>query len=184
MKKTLFMFAALVMLATNASAQFSNSKSSKASSDDSKWAVGVNVLYGTEIESVGFGVKGQRNYAKAFRGELSFAYFLGKNDMSAWNINVNLHYLFPLSQNIKVYPLAGLGYAYGNNYAKKIETGEDFASAFASGGLTAAGKFCTNLGGGIDFDISDSWIINFEGKYQYIKNQSQGVFSVGAAYKF
>ena len=80
MKKILFVFAALVMLATSASAQFSNGgKKSSSRSDSSNGAVGVNVLYGTEVGSVGFGAKFQVNIIQALRAEGEFDYFLKKD---------------------------------------------------------------------------------------------------------
>ena len=207
MKKTLFMFAALVMLATSASAQFSNSKSSRASSDDSRGAIGVNVTYGTEIGSVGFGVKGQYRFIDQFRGEAAFEYFLKKDNVSAWDVNVNLHYLIPVANNLKVYPLAGVTYmrvishfetsaisSYSSepnplNYSSETEywtAVENYLRGGESSSTTSSnGHFGANLGAGIEYDLSDSWKIGFETKYQIIgKGYSQVVFTVGAAYKF
>ena len=202
MKKTLFMFAALVMLATSASAQFSNSKSSRASSDDSRGAIGVNVTYGTEVGSVGFGVKGQYRFIDQFRGEAAFEYFLKKDNVSAWDVNVNLHYLIPVANNLKVYPLAGVTYMriiydYGtdvNNGLSDLSDWERFYNAYYGGGSSSSvsddssisdGHFGANLGAGIEYDLSDSWKIGFETKYQIIrKGFSQVAFTVGAAYKF
>lgn len=207
MKKTLFMFAALVMLATSASAQFSNSKSSIASSDDSRGAIGVNVTYGTEVGSVGFGVKGQYRFIDQFRGEAAFEYFLKKDNVSAWDVNVNLHYLIPVANNLKVYPLAGVTYMRGirhfetsaiSSYSSKpnpfnyssLESYQAALENYLRGGESSSttssdGHFGANLGAGIEYDLSDSWKIGFETKYQIIgKGFSQVAFTVGAAYKF
>lgn len=207
MKKTLFMFAALVMLATSASAQFSNSKSSRASSDDSRGAIGVNVTYGTEVGSVGFGVKGQYRFIDQFRGEAAFEYFLKKDNVSAWDVNVNLHYLIPVANNLKVYPLAGVTYMRGIshfetsaissyssapnplNYSSQASYQaalENYLRGGESSSTTSSdGHFGANLGAGIEYDLSDSWKIGFETKYQIIgKGFSQVAFTVGAAYKF
>lgn len=194
MKKTLFMFAALVMLATSASAQFSNSKSSRASSDDSRGAIGVNVTYGTEVGSVGFGVKGQYRFIDQFRGEAAFEYFLKKDNVSAWDVNVNLHYLIPVANNLKVYPLAGVTYMrtiydYGTTVNNVLSDWERLIVSLGGGSSsessTSDGHFGANLGAGIEYDLSDSWKIGFETKYQIIgKGFSQVAFTVGAAYKF
>lgn len=207
MKKTLFMFAALVMLATSASAQFSNSKSSRTSSDDSRGAIGVNVTYGTELGSVGFGVKGQYRFIDQFRGEAAFEYFLKKDNVSAWDVNVNLHYLIPVANNLKVYPLAGVTYmrvishfetsaisSYSSapnplNYSSLASYQaalENYLRGGESSSTTSSdGHFGANLGAGIEYDLSDSWKIGFETKYQIIgKGFSQVAFTVGAAYKF
>lgn len=182
MKKTLFVFAALVMLATSASAQFSNSKSSRASSDDSRGAIGVNVSLATgDIGTIGFGAKAQYRFIDQFRGEASFNYFLKKAYTSSWDVNLNFHYLIPVANSIKVYPLAGVTY-------KRIITDYEDAlgvlSYYLPDSSNSTGKFGANLGAGVDFDLSDSWKLNFETKYQLISDYGQVVLTVGAAYKF
>lgn len=200
MKKTLFMFAALVMLATSASAQFSNSKSSRASSDDSRGAIGVNVSLATgDIGTIGFGAKAQYRFIDQFRGEASFNYFLKKDYVSSWDVNLNFHYLIPVANSIKVYPLAGVTYkrvitdiegamedALGDWYDlyRAYDSGSSSSSSSSSDSSNSTGKFGANLGAGVDFDLSDSWKLNFETKYQLISDYGQVVFTVGAAYKF
>ena len=187
MKKTLFMFAALVMLATSASAQFSNSKSSRASSDDSKWAVGVNVLYGTEVGSVGFGAKFHVNIIQALRAEGEFDYFLKKDYVSAWNASVNFHYQFTVANGLRVYPLAGVTYirVISDNEGLVKDIWGPYASDYSGDASTSDGTFGANLGAGIEYDLSDSWKINYETKYQLLgKGIDQVVFSAGVAYKF
>ena len=200
MKKTLFMFAALVMLATSASAQFSNSKSSRASSDDSRGAIGVNVSLATgDIGTIGFGAKAQYRFIDQFRGEASFNYFLKKAYTSSWDVNLNFHYLIPVANSIKVYPLAGVTYkrvitdtegamedALGDLYDlyRYFDYGSSSSFSSSSDSSNSTGKFGANLGAGVDFDLSDSWKLNFETKYQLISDYGQVVFTVGAAYKF
>ena len=194
------MFAALVMLATSASAQFSNSKSSRASSDDSRGAIGVNVSLATgDIGTIGFGAKAQYRFIDQFRGEASFNYFLKKAYTSSWDVNLNFHYLIPVANSIKVYPLAGVTYkrvitdtkgamedALGDLYDlyRYLDSGSSSSFSSSSNSSNSTGKFGANLGAGVDFDLSDSWKLNFETKYQLISDYGQVVFTVGAAYKF
>ena len=60
-------------------------------------AVGINLMYGTEISNLGIGAKAQYNFTDAIRGEASFNYFLEKDAMKMWDININAHYLFPVA---------------------------------------------------------------------------------------
>ena len=192
MKKTLFMFAALVMLATSASAQFSNGgKKSSSRSDSSNGAVGVNVLYGTEVGSVGFGAKFQVNIIQALRAEGEFDYFLKKDYVSAWNASVNFHYQFTVANGLRVYPLAGVTYMrmISDNEGLVKDIFGPYASNYSVDASTSDGKFGANLGAGIECDLSDSWKINYETKYQLLgkvlgKGIDQVVFSAGVAYKF
>lgn len=73
-------------------------------------AAGLNVGYGTEIKNIGIGIKGQYNITDAIRAEAGFDYFLEKDGLSMWDINLNVHYLFNVHEKIKVYPLAGITY--------------------------------------------------------------------------
>lgn len=139
-------------------------------------AIGATLSYGTEIENLGIGVKYQHYFTDRLRGEGSFNYFLKKNNVSAWDLNANVHYLFNVAEKINVYPLAGLGYSNWSVsdfeiYGVKVEG-------------TSAGKIAVNLGGGVEYELSDKLNLNAELKYQIISNYNQLVIGVGCAYKF
>ena len=142
--------------------------------------VGLNLSYGTEISNMGIGVKGQYNFTDAIRGEVSFDYFLKKDAMKMWDVNVNAHYLFPVADKFKVYPLAGLTYA---NCSSSISD-EMKEMGIEEDGSSSDGRFGVNLGAGASYDITSKIAINFEIKYQIISNYNQAVFGIGAAYRF
>ena len=129
-------------------------------------AVGLNLNYGTEIESLGLGVKGSYCFTDHIRGEASFNYFFPKDHFTMWEINANAHYLFNIGDKFKVYPLVGLTYVHGH------------LSGFDTG------KFGVNLGGGAQYDLTDHLMLNFEVKYSLVSDLDQCVISLGAAYKF
>lgn len=143
-------------------------------------AVGVNLSYGSEIKNLGIGLKGQYNFTDALRSELSFDYFLKKDGVTFWDANLNLHYLFELSERAKVYPLAGI--TYGHTSVKWDDA--DYYDVHVNGGSASDGKIGFNAGGGIQYDISDNLFVNAELKYQYIDHFDQLVVSVGLGYKF
>lgn len=181
-----------------------------ASAQKGQTAVGANVSYGTEISNIGFGVKGQYGITDAIRVEAGFDYFLKKDDCKFWNINLNAHYLFPLSDKLKVYPLVGLTYAHASASTGSIgefnwggKTGwegyvamcndlgqtpskEEYEEDYGAldGSSSSDSKFGVNLGAGLQYDLSDKWAVNVEAKYQLISDFNQAVFSVGLAYKF
>lgn len=72
--------------------------------------LGGQLAYPTDIKSLGIGVKGGYGITDAIRTQATFDYFLKKDNVSCWDLNLDVHYLFPLGDNIKVYPLAGLTY--------------------------------------------------------------------------
>ncbi|MDL2305962.1 porin family protein [Bacteroides sp. OttesenSCG-928-D19] len=155
---------------------------------DSK-AVGVNLGYGTEISNLGLGAKFQYGITDAIRAEASFDYFLKKDFLSMWDLNANVHYLFPVAEKFKVYPLAGLtftnwkmhGFDLGLDYGDWGDylDDEDFEDDSSS-----TGKFGINLGAGVEYELTEKLTLSFEAKYQLISDFNQLVFGVGVAYKF
>lgn len=139
-------------------------------------AVGAQLVFGSETNSIGFGVKGQYYLTDQIRGEGSFDYFLKNKGISMWDINANVHYLFDVANKVKVYPLAGLGYT---NWSYKYEyPGHSVIEG-------SDGRLAINLGGGAEYELTKDLSVNAELKYQIVSNNySQLVLGVGVAYKF
>lgn len=140
-----------------------------------KQAIGGNLSYGTEIESVGLGLKYQYNITDQIRIEPSMDYFFKNNGLSMFDINANIHYLFPVASNARLYPLAG--FTYTNWHLDLGKVGDYNVSG-------SDGKFGVNLGAGAEFNLSANWVMNLEIKYQLISDMDQGVFNLGVAYTF
>ena len=139
-------------------------------------ALGAQLVFGSETNSLGFGVKGQYYFTDHIRGEGSFDYFLKNKGISMWDINANVHYLFDVANKVKVYPLAGLGYT---NWSYKYEyPGHSVIEG-------SDGRLAINLGGGAEYELTKDLSVNAELKYQIVSNNySQLVLGVGVAYKF
>jgi outer membrane protein X len=153
--KKLFLTMLVVLMSVSAMAQ------------DKKYGVGINLLYGTKIENIGFGVKGQYYATDAVRVEANAAYFMEKNDWKMWDVNLVGHYLIPIGEKFSVYPLAGIGIT---NWSTNVFNGKI--------------KFAIDLGGGFQFDVAEDFAVNAEVKYQIIQDFNQAVFAIGAVYKF
>ncbi|WP_311441007.1 outer membrane beta-barrel protein [Hoylesella buccalis] len=147
--------------------------------------LGGQLAYPTEIESLGIGVKGGYGITDAIRAQATFDYFLKKNNVSWWDLNLDVHYLFPLGNNIKVYPLAGLTYLRGSvdGFTQTVNT-PDGNITVGNNESYSDGNLGLNLGGGFQYDLTDKLVLNAEVKFQIIKNTNQGVISAGLAYKF
>ncbi len=87
MKKVLTLFGLLFVLLGSAHAQ------------KGKQAIGFGLSYGTEIESIGLGIKYQYNITNPIRIEPSFNYFFENDNVSMLDLNVNFHYLFPVAKS-------------------------------------------------------------------------------------
>ena len=132
-------------------------------------AVCAHISYGSEVNNMGLGAKFQYNLTDNIRLEPSMNYFF-ENETDLFDINANAHYLFPIENNIRIYPLAGLTFGrWGLSYD------------FPKGEVTRLG---INLGGGAEMDITDNLMINAELKYQYVNDLDQAVFNIGVAYMF
>lgn len=139
-----------------------------ASAQKGQMAVGGNLLYGTEINSVGLGAKFQYGILDHLRGEASFNYYFQNKGFRMWDLNANAHYVFDITERFHAYPLAGLT-VVNKSYADVDDS------------IT---RFGLNLGGGCEFDVTPRWRVNAEFKYSIVSTIDQAVFGVGAVYKF
>ena len=170
MKKLLLLVCAAVM-SLSASAQAGDK------------ALGAQLVFGSETNNIGLGVKGQYYFTDQLRGEASVDYFFKNKGVSMWDINANVHYLFDVANKVKVYPLAGLGYtnwSYTNDVIVIEENGNKRTTEFKG----SNGRLAINLGGGAEYELTKDLSVNAELKYQIISNYSQLALGVGVAYKF
>ena len=132
--------------------------------------VGGQVNYGldSDYKNFGIGAKVQYEFIDNLRGEASFNYFFKKDYVTMWDVNVNLHYLFRLNDQFAVYPLAGVT-LLGWNVDVLGESVSDSDLGY-------------NLGGGIEYKLNENIKLNFEGKYQSVKDWDHPVISLGVAF--
>lgn len=157
MKKFLVLVLALVGMTTMTQAQTKGDMEA-----------GVQFAYGTgdSFSNVGIGAKFRYTIVDNVRIEPSFTYFLKKDYVSMWDVSANAHYLFGLNDRFTLYPLAGIGI-----------TGVKVGDASDS-------EFGVNLGGGVDYDLSQNLVLNGELKYKIGGDWDRLIISVGVTYKF
>jgi outer membrane protein X len=137
-------------------------------------AAGGNLVLGTgnSHTNIGIGAKFQYNVLTPLRLEGSFTYFLKKDYVSMWDLSVNGHWLFPVGDNITVYPLAGLGLL-----GSSVDLGW-------SGLGSSTSDVAFNLGGGVDLNLTDALFLNAELKYKISDYWDRLMLSVGVGYRF
>lgn len=140
-------------------------------------AIGVNVSYGKEIDDFGIGLNGLYNFTNTIQGEVYFDYFFKTDDTSLLDAGINLHFLFPIGNRMRIYPLVGFTISTWMFDLDDDEMLEDDDSWTES-------KFGINIGGGYQYDLSARLHICVEAKYQLISDYDQPAFKVGLAYKF
>ena len=151
-----------------------------ANAESGEWNVGGQVVYGTKAETAGLGLHVKKCLTDAFRLNLSSNYYFKHAGVSAFDVNLEGNYLFNVGEKVRVYPLAGvcvgIWHADGINVSNgEISIGVDSQTESKVGG---------NLGGGIDYLLTDHFGLNAEVKYQIISHASQVVFGIGASYRF
>ena len=167
MKKILLLFVmATAMLMANA--------------ESGEWAVGGQLVYGTKAETLGIGLHAKNCLTDAIRASLSSNYYFKHDGVSAFDVNLEGNYLFNVGEKVRLYPLAGvvLGIWHADGMHVNVagyEVGTD--------GQTDT-KVGANVGGGVDFLLTDHLGLNAEVKYQIISHASQVVFGIGASYRF
>lgn len=75
-------------------------------------SAGLYGAFGSENSNFGIGAKVQYGITEALRAEASFDYFFKKDYLTNMNGSLNLHYLIPISDKFRVYPLAGISYVH------------------------------------------------------------------------
>ena len=148
-------------------------------------AVGLNVgaspclESGVSVTNFGVGLKYQYGITDAFRADADVDYWFKAKGCEIFDVSANLHYLFNVSETIKVYPLVGVGYARLKSSWSTDEGGEDMGSDSAS-----TNKLLVNAGVGAEYALSEKLSLGLEVKYQYIKDFSRLPISLGLTYKF
>lgn len=150
-----------------------------ASAQKGEQNVGAHVLYGTDAGNIGFGVKYQNSITDAIRLEAVGDYYLKTDGFSMFDVNVNGHYLFPLSDKFTVYPLVGINYT-----SWKQENAVSFGEKYKDDNIdikdTSIGL---NIGGGIQYKLTDKIRIGAELKYQTISGaMSTVIIGAGVTY--
>jgi outer membrane protein X len=141
-------------------------------------AAGANLVFGSgnSLSNIGVGAKFQYNVTDPLRLEGAFNYFLKKNYVTMWDFSVNGHWLFPVGDKLTVYPLAGLGI---------LNSGSSVNIGYGLGKVSASSSyFAINLGGGLDYKLTDKLTGNVELKYKIADLWDRLLLSAGVNYKF
>lgn len=142
-------------------------------------AAGVYGAFGSENSNFGLGAKVQYGILDALRAEASFDYFFKKDYLTNMNASLNVHYLIPISEKFRVYPLAGVSYIYWKaDYEGAVD------DALYGDVDDSESKIGFNLGAGVEYDLTDKLSIFAEGRYQFVSDFDQAVIGVGLTYKF
>ncbi|MDR3061006.1 MAG: porin family protein [Dysgonamonadaceae bacterium] len=139
-------------------------------------AIGASINYGSEIGSLGFGGHFYYNVTDHFRLAPDITYFLKNDHLNEWDVNLNVHYLFPIEDKLTIYPVAGF-----------LITHWSADLAINVGGLSisaAETKFGINFGGGVQYNLTKTVFLKGELKYCFVSDFDQAVITAGIGFKF
>lgn len=158
-------------------------------------AVGVNLGVAPSLESdlkatnFGIGAKFQYNVTDPIRVEADVDYWFKSKGVSVFEISANVHYLFSVMDNLKVYPLAGIGYGNISMDAMDVVDLGPMASVIQAympqvDTSESASRFLFNVGVGGEYSVTENIAVGLEIKYQYMKDFNRLPIKLGVTYKF
>jgi len=155
-----------------------------ASAQQGKMGLGVDFGVVPFLEGEGsptnieIGAKFQYGISENVRLEAALDYAFKSDYTDVLTFSGNVHYLIPVVDSFKLYPLAGIGYGrVGFSTDVEIE-GMDWEAS------TSLNRFLFNVGLGGEYAISDNLAINLEFKYQYMKDFNRMPVKLGVTYSF
>lgn len=152
--------------------------------------VGAHLLYGTDMSNIGLGVKYQNNITDVIRIEGVADYYLKKDGFTMFDVNVNGHYLFPLTDKVIAYPLVGINYTHWkqddsdlqDNFDGNWDVDWSNSAEFEYVEESKDGSIGLNIGGGIQYKLTDKVRIGAELKYQTISGYNTAVIGAGITF--
>jgi len=165
MKKIFVLVAICLLYTVNAEAQKTGDM-----------AVGGNLVLGTgnSTTNIGIGAKFRYNVTDPIRLEGSFTYFLETDKVTYYDLIAEGHYLFPVSPEVTLYPIVGLGIFMWSTPTYEI-WGVKFGGSDSDFGLV--------IGGGIDYKLNDKMSLNGGIKFKVAGDWNRTYISAGFSHR-
>lgn len=141
-----------------------------ASAEAGDVSIGGQFAYASKNSMAGLGAQVQYEPITNWRIAPEFIYYFKNDDMSAFNVNVNIHYIIPTSETFAIYPMAGFTYA---NFRF-----DDL------GGHETYDRCGANIGMGAQYQIKEHLHFFTEERFQILKDWNQSVTCLGLKYTF
>lgn len=175
MKKCIIFLLVIFAFCANVSAQFKDydsSATSPARTEEStnlkgRFAIAGNIAYADKYEMYGIGSELRYEFKNDYQVEFSFNFFPEKDDLDieSFHVNLNLLRLYNITSGLRIYPLVGLSYV---NWTKYYDYDSD-----------SLHKIATNLGAGLQCNLSKHFSAFVDAKYQIIQKRNQLVIKAG-----
>ena len=134
-------------------------------------SVGGGGAYSTSNENLGVQVRGMYRLNDQLRPSINFTYYIdGAGSTTITEFNAHLQYLGVRKEQFNIYGLVGI-----NAFRVKIQDSTD---------TDRINDIGLDVGGGIDFKLSDKLSGLVEAKYDFSENVNQWVISLGVLRTF
>ena len=134
------------------------------------FSVGGQCVYASKHSMAGVGLQLQYEPITNWRLAPEFIYYFKNDGLSAYNANLNIHFIIPTSHSFAIYPLAGFSYAH-----YEADAGYVGASVNRCG---------ANIGLGAQYLIKERLYFYTEQRFQILKDFNQSVTALGLKYAF
>lgn len=133
-------------------------------------AIMPKIGYQTEFERFLVGIEGRYFLTNNIRLAPSASVLFPKDHTLGFDVDINVHYVFPMEGGFAFYPLVG-GAMLNNRWS---DHGEHVSWT----------DFGFNLGAGLQYDITDNGYLNFEFKYTIKEEKDPAYFMLGYGVRF
>ena len=141
-----------------------------ASAEAGDVSIGGQFAYASKNSMAGLGAQVQYEPITNWRIAPEFIYYFENDEMSAFNVNVNIHYIIPTSATFAIYPMAGFTYA---NFRFDNHVGHENYDRCGA-----------NIGMGAQYQIKEHLHFFTEERFQILKDWNQSVTCLGLKYTF
>ncbi|MDE6136324.1 MAG: porin family protein [Muribaculaceae bacterium] len=124
------------------------------------------------------GAKFQYGLTGTVRLQADLDYAFKADYVDVLTVSANAHFLIPVADKVRLYPLAGLGYG---------RVGYSAGFNFGGGHFKVSdhfSRFLFNVGLGGEYDFATNLAVNLEFKYQYMKDFNRLPILLGLTYRF
>ena len=129
-------------------------------------SVGFNVGYAFDSNNATLALDYRYNITESWRLAPSMTMLVKNDGLSAFALDLNAHYVFPVAEMVGFYPLAGLSLSFW-----------DFAGYNST-------RFGANIGLGAEVYATSNITVGLEVKYNIIQDYDQALAAVRIGYSF
>lgn len=134
-----------------------------ASHANAQISAGAGVVFGSDINNIGFSLNGKYAFNETWAAAPSFTFFLKKDNVSWSVLDLDANYQITTIDNVGgLYAIGGLNMTFW-----KVDFGKAFEDFFGSDATSTGSDIGVNLGIGLDVPLSQQIMLAPEARYTF-----------------